>query len=298
MPYQVMFWAPGGMATVIVATSLINYSLTKNFWFQDKKVDTIPDRQKIREKLFTIEGTEERQQEYVLQIQRNTVSFENNNNSILLPNTLFFLTSFVVLFIINFTAISILHINNPDVIRDLFSEVYQAIIVNPGTFNKWFNDLVQLGALHIFILNMIFFLILMSITGTILNYRNLRVPVIGSPAFFQLPFFTIWIYIISGMLFFFALKTHPNAIFLFAAKNLFYILSTLFIFQGISIIWLFLQVRILPAAGALISLVLFAFMFQLLTVIIFSIFLLIGLLDFWFDFRKKALHPNLFSDGV
>jgi len=298
LPYQVMYWTPGGAATVAVTTVFLLHSLTHDVWLKDKRVDLVKDRGKIREELFLIESMEERQQAYMHQIQKISIAFENNNNTTLQSNTFFFLTSFIALFILDFSALAILHFMHPDLMKDLFAEVYQAIALNPGTFSAWFSDLLSLSALHIFILNIIFFLILLGIIDRILSRRNLRLPVIGNPAFFQMPFYSVWIYILSGILFFAAIKAGYTGLPLYITKNLFFILSSLFVFQGISILWLFLQVRLLPAAAITSSLFLFAFMFQLFTVLIFSSFLLLGLLDFWFDFRKKALHPNLFSDGV
>jgi hypothetical protein len=293
-----MYWFPGGAASVIVATFLIVYSLTKEAWFKGKRVDVILDRNKAREEIFAVESTEERQQEYIKLIQKISVAYENNNNSILVPNTMFFFFSFFLLFVIDFTAIVVIHFKNPDLIKNLFAQVYQSIVVNPGTFEEWFKDLASLGALHIFVLNVVFFLMLLGIVEQILNYRKLRLPIIGSPAFFQMPFFSVWLYIVSSMFFLITLRSGDTGMLLFVSRNLFFIFSTLYIFQGISILWLFLQVRLLPAAGIVIGLLVFAFMFQMLSVIIFSFFALTGLLDFWFDFRKKALHPNLFSDGV
>jgi len=298
MPYRLMFWSPGGAASVIAATSIILWALTRQTWFSGHPVEPPPDRRKVREELFKIESVEERQQEYIRQIQKNAVAFENANNHVLLPNTFFFLVSFILVFLVDFSAVAAIHITNPDLLKKLFGEVYQTIIVSPGTFDAWFSALIELGALHIFVFNIVFFLLLLRMIDTILQYRKIRQPLIGTMAFFQLPFVSIWFYIASGVFFFVTIKTGQTGVTYFAAKNLFFIFSTLYIFQGISILWLFLQVRLLPTGGIVIAMVLMAFMFELIGVLVFSFFILIGLLDFWFDFRKKALHPNLFSDGV
>ncbi|MDH4261880.1 MAG: YybS family protein [Spirochaetia bacterium] len=298
MPFQVMYWTPGGAATIIVATSIICYSLTKEAWFKDKIVEELPERNKVRKKIFDIESNEKRQIEYIHLIQKISLTYEYNNKSILLPNTIFFLFSFFTLFFIDFSAIIAIHLNNPDLIKKLFEEAYQVLVVSPGTFDEWYTDLTQLGALNIFIFNMIFFLLLLGIIQQILTYRKIRLPVIGNLGFFQMPFYSVWIYIAAGLYFLISLQLWHDNINLFIAKNIFYIFSTLYIFQGISIFWLFLQVRLLPSAGIVIGMLLFAATFQILSIIILSFFILIGLMDFWFDFRKKALHPNLFSDEV
>ena len=297
-PYQVSFWAPGGAATIITGTSIIAYSLVNEAWFKGKKTDLLPERKTVREALYKFNSTEDRQQEYIIQIQKISIAYENNNNSILLANTLFYLFAFVTLFCVDFTAITIIHINNPDLIKTLFFQVYQNFVVNPGTFEAWFSDIIKLGALHIFIFNIVIFMILYYVIGQVLKFRKISLPLVGNLSFFHMPFYSLWAYILSATFFLVTLKFNYGNLPLYVAKNLFFIFSTLYIFQGISIFWLFLQVRLLPAGAIVVTILVFAFLFQLLSVFIFSFFVLLGLLDFWFDFRKKALHPNLLTDDV
>ncbi|MDH4200100.1 MAG: DUF2232 domain-containing protein [Spirochaetia bacterium] len=296
--FQMMYWSPGGAAMVLISTLIILFALTHDSWLKDKKVEYIPDRKHIREEIVKIEQVEVRQREYLKIVQKIGISVERNNPLLLVPNTIFFIGSFVLLFLITFSGLAYVHLKNPDHIKNIFLEFYTTVAASPGSFDEWYNSFMQLAAFQVFIADMIFFLLILSVMSKILVYRNLRKPGMGDMAYVQIPYFFLWIFIVSGACFFAVLKLEYHGIYLFIAKNLFFIISSFFVFQGISIFWLYLQVRLLPAASIILSIIITAFLFDVLSMIIFSVLLLGGLTDFWFEFRKKALHPKLFSDDA
>jgi hypothetical protein len=200
------------------------------------------------------------------------------------------------MFAVNLAALSILYLKTPDTIKAIFSEFFNKIVVSPGNFDEWFKSLLDLAPFQIFVANIMFVLLMIFIIDKVLVHRGLRQPAIGSPVYFKLPFFSLWIYIIMGLALFAAIELNAPPVYLLIAKNSFGIFSSLYIFQGLSLIWLYLQVRLLPAGSVITIILLTSFILPLISVFIFAILLVIGLLDFWIDLRKKALQPNLMSN--
>jgi len=105
----------------------------------------------------------------------------------------------------------------------------------------------------------------------------------GAPEFavWRLPEWGIWVPIVGGCLYF------ANAYFLKMAglrmvlHNSFIVLGTLYLYQGLAIVSWFLRRRFSPWARMASYLVILLF-FQMVGVMI----ILLGLFDFWFDFRK------------
>lgn len=306
LPHSVMFWFPSGPSNIVLSAAIVGYALTTDRWFikkngEQKKVFLFPDRRQIRENLMKIESIEERQHEYVNIVQRVAQAIEMNDQAFINTNTVFFLLSFAVVFGLNFAGIVYIDISQPAALKDIYKKLYDmanSMVHIPQSLDEAFADFIRYGAVRLFSYYILFFFLVLSIMGRIFDYRKVRRPLIGNPMYFHLPVFSVWISIASGLIYLLVLHYKIEGPLLFVTENFFLIFMILLVFQGISIFWVYLQVRLLPAGAIVAALILSAFFFQSFAFIVLGFFLVLGLLDFWFEFRKKALHPRLFSDGV
>ena len=119
----------------------------------------------------------------------------------------------------------------------------------------------------------------------------------GSLVLFKVPENSIWIFLSStGLLLINHYAELPNIVFVLTV-NILVVLIFLYVLQGIGTWNLFLEVRLIPGRWLLIILLFGSLFFPAILLTVLFLYFFLGTLDFWFEFRKKALHPAFPEDN-
>lgn len=113
-----------------------------------------------------------------------------------------------------------------------------------------------------------------------LYFHNLEKEAFPGPENWRLPFFIVWIFILSSFLLFLSRNISPQYIFLLSI-NLVFLSVSLILLEGLGILHFFLLKVKCPWI-----LMIFVYFIVLLQPLFIALLFLFGLLDFWIDFRK------------
>lgn len=302
-PANLAFWMPGGASTIIVATALFLIFATHQK-LAPQKFPQLADRNQIQESLMESTSLNERQEKYVQMVQERARTLLRMEEHLTPLNTRFFMISFLVLMATNYPILEF-HLLGSETFSKTLASFFEEVSLEPGLFeeqkNRFFDIIYSYSMLFTFINILTAFYFLTSIARRILAYRKIEVSPYGSFTFFRLPDPMIWAFIAFALAFILLSRMAEGALpeYLYVViTNLFFILGSLYTLQGFAIAGLYLVVRMLPVASIFIMIFLLSMVFPAFFIFILVSFLILGLLEFWFNFRKKALHPKIVSNDA
>jgi len=299
-------WLPDGISVVLTSTLLILFSAREqNRVLGQEAIETIPDRKTIREDLAKIESIDQKQDYYMKTVRVMAYLLSRNDKHLARPNTLFLITSISMLFLLDFNVLYFGFFDTP-----VFKETYNTylnLFFNPEVIGadkaeparlEFTTTLLRYSASMIFATISVIFLFVSMLVRRVLYSRGIKNSDLGGLAHFKLSDLFIWSYIPVGMLYAGSFHIAVPEIVRFVIENIFWILTVLYIFQGASITYLFFTTRLFPLQITVILTFTLSLFFPFAFITTVTALAMIGLLDFWFDFRKKALQPKLISDDA
>lgn len=304
---QIIYWNPSGLIAIVSASLLHLLMVHPNEALQKALNIELPSRKEVRDLLMKTNDQIERQKIYV-KIIKEYAHFWHQKASVLTGiNTRFSLLIFTSVSGGLFFFWLASYFWNPDLIsmiRDQFELMNKNFMQITGKTDenlidvaKVFTMYMRLGPAVIFIEVSLIILLFLFILRKIFAQNAYSLVILGYITLFQVNEKAIWAFIIAGLLTLGAIYYPVPAIIEIASINLLAILAFVYFIQGLGILNLFLTVRLLPANWILFTV--FAFGVILPQAVVFVLFFLtlIGLGDFWFDFRNKALQPRAIMDN-
>ena len=296
---MIQFWRPGGIATVISST-LIAYLLLANKTLAEFSPDyRVPDRQSLRNSFDETVLPEKRQEIYKGVVRKNSLMLSLLEEKVTPRNTRFlllalFITSFVLFFVLKFFFF------HTEVFDRVMTQEIELLMTEPGYFSphEFMTLVYDYSPFFIFIENTLYFFIIYHFCRLALSRVEARLSVFGNLMFFRIPDLWVWVYILMAVIVILTTRYLPKSEWLHIPRNLLLLGTFLYIIQSFSTLWLFLQVRLLPSMGIISFAILMALIFRPVAAILLLGMLLVGILEFWFNFRKKALHPRLLSNDA
>ncbi len=303
-PANLAFWMPGGLSTIAAGALIYLYFATDKRRTIPEALGRLLDKNAIRENLMSSNSLEERQEKYIQMVQERARSLARMETFLTPANTRFFFVAFLFLMILNYPILEF-HFLGSEIFTNTLSSFFEEVSVDPGLFEEqkrqFFDIIYSYSMLFTFINVLVAFYFITSIGRRIFMYRKIQISPYGNFTFFRLPDSLIWGFILLALLFILFNKMDARffpEIAIVMGTNLFFILGTLYILQGIGILALYMLVRMLPSASIFLMLFLLSMVFPSFFLFIAFVFLLLGLLEFWFNFRKKALHPKIVSNDA
>ncbi len=113
----------------------------------------------------------------------------------------------------------------------------------------------------------------------------------GHMSLFRIPDTWVWALIVFAGAYVASLRLEGLKPFLFYIRNGMMIMLFLYMLQGIGVVSLFFEVRLLPAHWIALGAMLIGLWMQELIPVMALLFTLIGLLEVWFALRKRSLRP-------
>jgi len=113
---------------------------------------------------------------------------------------------------------------------------------------------------------------------------------------FRIPDNWVWALIVFGAGFVGALRIEQLKPFLFYIRNGLMVMLFLYMLQGIGVVALFFEVRLLPAHWIALGAMLIGLWMPELIPLMAFLFTVIGLLEVWLALRKRSLRPVTDSD--
>ncbi len=291
---SVLFWLPGGASTVLVGTifSLIYMDVKgKNI-----KFNRLPamDRKKFKDKLLDIKDISERQAEYSSIIKKTSSALLNRDKKIGYLTTRYFLYSLLTLLGLNFSYWFIAYSKKLPTIEFIEKEIFSKLLSNQEAQDILVSVYTNYTPILILFFNTITLFILILIIRMIKQKKKDESFSLAKIDFFKLPHSSIFFYL-PLLIVFLLMVTFKieDALWGPLVKNMILIFSFFYLLQGAGISILYLNIRLLPINfifGIIFLLSYFIWPFFLMTI---GLFFCLGLLDFAFNIREKALQPGV-----
>ena len=206
----------------------------------------------------------------------------------------------MVLFIVNFGYWYLIRITGDlesfnvlkdDIIKKIFpSEKMQSDFIT--FYEKYKEIFLNYSASLIMFLNILVLFPVLQIIRWVSSYKDKKTFFCLDICFFKLPDNIIFLYILVAgsviSLFFYEYKWLES--YKYLLNNTFIIFSLLYLFNGLAIVRVYTKARFLPFKGILLINFILSWFFPEVFFLIIVILFLVGLFDFAFDLRKKALH--------
>lgn len=280
-------WTPNGLITLLV---IVAYSLPKIFPVkEDEKIFALepPPLKLLRDKLKSVDQ-EKRQDLYRQMVQEYARFLFSKSDAFSQRNTEFFLKGLAVSFAVSFAGLYY-WMSAPGALETVIQKTMEEL---NNSMQMKLTQVIYMSPVLVFISTSVFFYLIMNLLRLVSVIRYGRSIPYGTLVFFNLPQYFVWLFVGAGGIYFLS-KFFPSleTFFIFASLNFIVALSILFIFHGNGIVMAFLQARLIASSwvftGVLLTLLFFPAGFFFLQIL----FLLIGLFDFFFSFRNKALQP-------
>ncbi len=276
LQYSFSFWAPGGMACVILG-SVLAIQLSR---FNNSKKEivalTLPTRKQIKDTMVSTNDREERQQLYVNLVREFSSKFKSKITVLTRVNTYLLLGLFAAIFIFNFTYIYTQLIMTGEFARYLEKSIdtlAKAMQTPISAENKKKSVEVILAYYPgiSFILNAVYQLILLFFLKRVNRVRPDGLVSFGELYLFRMPDIFVWLFIITAGLVLASGRIEIGHVYQVIIGNALLILTGLYVFQGLGVAVLYLQVRLLPAGWVIAS----AFIFGLIVYQVFFFVVLV-----------------------
>ncbi len=289
-------WTPNGLITLLVIAA---FSLPKIFPVkEDERIFALepPPLKLLRDKLKSVDR-ENRQDLYQKMVEEYARFLFSKSDAFSQRNTEFFLKGLAISFAVSFAGLYY-WMSAPGALETVIQKTMEELNnsmqmkLTPEEKSGFQTSIIYMSPVLVFISTSIFFYLIMNLLRLISVIRYGRSIPYGTLVFFNLPQYFVWLFVGAGGIYFLS-KIFPSleTFFIFASLNFIVALSILFIFHGNGIVMAFLQARLVASSwvftGILLTLLFFPGGFLFLQIL----FLLIGLFDFFFSFRNKALQP-------
>jgi len=293
----IIFWSPGGMATIISSSFAIFALYYISPRFITSNLPELPNRNLLRAKLSSVTSLEERKILYINFVQSLSQAAGSVNRLVTSLNTWFLLLILIASFIVNYSVFYLGFIKN-GLFKEIFSEIYSQIMVEPTTsLKETENDLYQLviqySAFFTFLQISAVFFIISFFYNKIAVIKNQKRTILGHLGFFRISDYFILLFIVFALGLAYIYFKKIDLFWVPIYENIFFILCTLYIYQALSTLWLYFYVRMLPFGQIAFVTIILGTIFPFITGALLLSLLIIGLLEFRFEFRKKALQPDL-----
>lgn len=307
MPYSLQFWHPFGLAGVLLATG---YSI-KLFFPHDSLQKLLgmklPSRAKLKEALLKAESPEDKRLFYLKMVKEFSQIWAHKDAALTRVNTRFMLTLFTMIFGLIYIFFYLDYTENGPTFQALieanerlFTMSFEQVYSQKPTeseVNEFSMMMLQLSPANFFVYNSLSVLLVLYVIRRIIAGRISMVNPIGHLSLFKLPDATVFLVIISGALVIFEQQLKIAPMLSIIATNLLIISLFLYTLQGIGIAAIFFEVRLLPGGWILLSLIIFSLLLPVIPVLALFICMMLGVSDFWFNFRKRALQPKAVTDS-
>ena len=298
----VFFWLPGGASTIIVITvfTLIFFDTDSK---QNETVLNIPNdvswnRDILKQELASVEKYDDRQRIYLDFVKKLNSFLSKIDKRMGNRVNYYFITSLALLFCINFGYWVFYYTTGDLSITQLFDKSrFESLVTDEKVraallefYKKYGGSMLNYSASLTVILSTLSLFLVLPIIRWINSKKNKSSFFWLDLCFFKLPESTILIYIPILSLFVASIFYNILGKYSHWFGNLTFIFSVLYLLNGFAIVRAYTKARFLPFGFVfLIAFVSSWFVPQIFILLIFSIFI-VGLLDFAFDIKKKALH--------
>jgi hypothetical protein len=292
------FWLPGGLATVLLVLAASLRLLHNPDSISSTMQIDLPPRPRLREVVTNAESPEEKRALYLRLVKDYTKIWQGRHLSFAGTNSRFILYLFFGLFAITFLVLYLEYILGSTVLLYIEEQAKRIEELAPDLAKEQDLSKAMTGMLpfypgFIFVYCGFSALILLSMLRSVGRVRQVVLAPYGSLVLFKVPENSIWIFLFSmGILLVHTYTRVPDLVFVLTV-NFLVILVFLYILQGIGTGNLFLEVRLIPGRWLLILLLFASLFFPAILLTVLFLYFFLGALDFWFEFRKKALQPAI-----
>ncbi|RME89595.1 MAG: DUF2232 domain-containing protein [Candidatus Hydrogenedentota bacterium] len=303
LPYQVSIslWLPFGLAPFVVSTYVLLAYRTALRTEQVQELVTVPpelSRKELKVAIAENQDPVESRKIYLGFIERLHRVWTLRDQLFRKPTVVLTMTAilfpFVILMMYLYKAEVQYHALSQymDQAWNLFKAWMQNKTELPPK-EEFMHQIKSYGAIFLFFQFMLSHFFVLWLVRKINEKKQLKHLPVGEVSLFVLPDVVIWVYIALGGMLLAAYSFRWDEPIRLVFTNLFAIFSLIYVLQGVGIFTLFLHLRYLPVKAVWLIIFLASLFFPALLLFWISLFWLIGILDFWFSFRKKALHPAL-----
>ncbi len=299
---RIFFWLPSGASTIILA-SLFTLIYLKRYSKNNQTLLKIPDgvswdRKILKQEFSNVEDSDARQRIYLDLIKKLNNFLDKIDQKMGAKVNRYFLILLATLFLVNFGYWVVHYLINGFEISSFFSKDRIKNLIPDKKlqsdflkfYDQYGNIFINYSASLTMVLNTISLFLILPIVRWIKSKKDSKSFFWLDLCFFRLPESTILLYIPIICLFTISLFYDIFDGYAYWFNNFVFIFSFVYFLNGFAIARAYAKARFLPF-GVFFLIVFFVSWFapHLFLLIIFSLFM-IGLLDFAFDIKKKALH--------
>lgn len=297
-PWRTHFWLPGGSAIVLLTVILSLEAFSPDNLLQRMISIDLPSRLQIRDTLLKTDDPERKREMYMKIVMDYSRLWVHRDHILTRPHTLQLLAILLIVHAIGFTYLALDYISRPVLSNQLAEVLPKAaqLFENDGVNVENFAEmarsyLLQYAGGYTFLQNSITILLTLFTMRVLLKRRTGASLPVGSLNLFRMPEYAVWLFLGACILplvsFRLQVPTLPNAI----AINLVIIMGMLYVMHGIGILSVFLEVRLMPSNWIFMGIMLITMFIPYVAFFFLGGMGTLGLADFFFDFRKRALQP-------
>lgn len=297
-PWRTYFWLPGSTSVVVLTAILALGAFSPGVPLQKMISLEIPSSLQLRDTLLRAGDQDKKQAIYIKLVNDYAKLWRHRETLLGRMQSIQLLIIFAGVHLVNFLYLATDFVFRPVLskqIKEILPEIKKAFpninnskVDITEVFKKSFME-YALG--YSFFQNALTILITLFVMRFIIRRRNGAALPLGSLNLFSMPEKFIFIFIASLALpilsFYVNVPSIPYLIF----TNIAIFLLILYIFSGMGIFNIFLEVRLLPSNWIFLGILLISSFFPIAFIIFLGIMAMLGLGDFFFNFRKRALHP-------
>lgn len=300
MPFHIAlaFWLPGGAMTILSGTiAFLLFMNPKKFErsFQLR----IKTRKDVKDRIAGVEDMDERRNIYFTAVKTIASLWRHKERAIAGKNSLFVFLLLLSVFAVDYVALIYLFQSKEALFKFLQSYSSQIppelqLKLSEDALKELTDTLVSYSPIIVFVQNALTLWVLSFVVTRVQFARDKKdYTAPGYFSLFRLPEQFIYIFLALALTFVAVYYLHLDKIWSLVLQNFLLIAAFFYVMHGMSVVWTYLQIRLLPAGWFFAITIIFSLLIQefLISIIFFSFF--IGVADFWFNFRKKALHPTL-----
>lgn len=316
---SLLIWFPGGVfvsVTAAIAFLTVMPPSTLQQEKLEKQAAEIPtlSRKELQQLISLAEDVEEKQEIYFTQVKKAAALWARKSKELAQKNFVFLSLLLLGIWLLDYAVL----LYFSDVFLNLWqesnrqvAELLQQPLADVEKISHW---PLRYSAAIVFVFNAFSVMLVSAIVPKMATYnraeaskieisalarKNQNARLLAMPSYvslFKIP--EPWIFVFLGFAAAFIINRYvvlPTVVGL-VIENALIISAFFYVLNGASIIYTYLQVRLLPVVWLFTGITFLSILAQefLLSSLFFSFF--IGAADFWFNFRQKALHPTL-ADG-
>ncbi len=300
--YFLSFWLPHGMSTLVVTLAF-----TLPFYYPKGSLEQVlsvrlPSRAQLREAMVQAPFPEDRQSLYLKIVKDYSLLWSHKDKILTVWNTQVLIWLMVVCTVLGFGVLAQDFFTGETVANYLqqANELSRSMLpkeVIADELAEANKIALSLSPAMYFVMSSIFVLFYLSLARlVVLRKVGMAVPV-GQLVLFRLPDVFIWGVIAIGAMLLAVVLGELNQSVFIITLNLMIILVFLYFLNGLSIVQLFFEIRLLPGSWILLGIFMASLFWAPLFLVLVAAVMILGLGDFFFNFRKKALQPAILSEN-